>query len=76
MEIDEPRVWTLAVLYIKRLSKCMRMVESGTTLDNMAPFSRHIFVVNTDDEEGAHWFVCAFDFRVQLELFIIWVGNP
>ena len=36
METDEPRAWTLAVLYIKRLFKCMRIVESGTTLDNMA----------------------------------------
>ena len=36
MEIDEPCAWTLAVLYIKRQSKCMRRVESGTTLDNMA----------------------------------------
>ena len=58
MEIDEPRAWTMAVLYIKRLSKCMRIVESGTTLDNMAWCRRHIFVVNIDDKEGAHWFVC------------------
>ena len=54
MEIDEPRAWTLAALYIKRLSKCMRMVESGITLDNMAWCRHHIFVVNTDDKEGAH----------------------
>ena len=54
MEIHEPRVWTLAVLYIKRLSKCMRIVQSGTTLDNMAWCRRHIFVVNTNDKEGVH----------------------
>ena len=74
--IDEPHVWTVAVLYIKRPSKCMPVVESGTTLDNMAWCHRHIFVVNTDDQEGAHWFVCAFNRRVRLELFIIWVWEP
>ena len=52
MEIDEPRAWTLAVLYIKRLTKCMRKVESGTTRDNMAWCRRHIFVLNADDKEG------------------------
>ena len=76
MEIDEPHAWTLAVLCIKRLSKCMQMVESGTTLDNMVWCRRHIFVLNTNDKEGAHWFVCAFDCRVRLELFIIWVWEP
>ena len=61
--------------YIKRLSKCMRMVESGTIPDNMAWCRRHIFV-NTDDKEGAHRFVCVFDPRVRLELFMIWVWEP
>ena len=38
---------------------------------------RHIFVVNSDDKEGLHWFVCAFDCRGWLELFTIWVwGRP
>ena len=41
MEINEPHVWTLAVLYIKRALECMRRVESGTTLDNMAWYRRH-----------------------------------
>ena len=35
-EIDEPRAWTEAVVYVQRLSKCMRKVESGTTMENMA----------------------------------------
>ena len=73
MESDGLCAWTVAFLYIKRLSTCMRRVESGTTLDNMAWCRRHIFVVNSDDKEGLHWFVCAFDCRVQLELFTIWV---
>ena len=42
----------------------------------MAWCHRHIFVVNGDDQEGLHWFVCAFDCRVRLESFIIWVWEP
>ena len=71
MEIGEPRTWTLEVLYIKRLSKCMRMVQSGTTPDNMAWCRRHIFVLNCDDNDGSLWFVCAFDCRVRLERFMV-----
>ena len=76
MEIDEPRAWTLAALYIKRLSKCMLRVESGTRLDNMAWCRRHIFVVISHDTKGLQWFVCALDCRVRLELFTIWVWEP
>ena len=54
----------------------MRRVESGTRLDNMAWCRRHIFVVNSNDKEGLHWFVCAFDCRVRLELFTIWAWEP
>ena len=76
MEIDEPRVWTLALLCIKRLSRYMRRVESGERLANMRWCRRHIFVVNSDDKEGLHLFVCAFDCRAWLELFTIWVWEP
>ena len=76
MEIDEPHAWTLVVLNINRLPKCMWRVESGTTLDIMAWCRRHIFVVNTNDKEGVHWFVCALHCRVRLELFTIWVWEP
>ena len=34
------------------------------------------FCVNADDKERLHWFVCAFDCRVRLELFTIWVWEP
>ena len=54
----------------------MQMVESGTTLDNMAWCPHHIFVVSSDAKEGSHWFVCAFDCRVWLERFVIWVWEP
>ena len=64
IEIDEPRVWSLALLYIKKLSKYMQSVESGESMANMRWCRRHIFVVNSDDKEGLHWFVCGFDCRV------------
>ena len=54
IEIDEPRAWTLALLYIKRLSRYMQRVESGTRLANMTWCRRHIFVVNSNDKEGLH----------------------
>ena len=46
MESDEPRSWTLAVAYIKRVSQWMRMVESSSTLHSMALCCLHTFVVN------------------------------
>ena len=61
---------------IKRLSKYMQRVESGERMANMRWCRRHIFVVISNDKEGLHWFVCAFDCRVRLELFTIWVWEP
>ena len=54
----------------------MGRVESGTRLANMRWCRRHIFVANAADKEGLHWFLCAFDCRVRLELFTIWVWEP
>ena len=75
-EIDEPRAWTLALLYIKRLSKYMQRVESGERMTNMRWCRRHIFVVNSNDKEGLHWFVCAFDCRVRWSFSLFGFGNP
>ena len=58
MEIDESHAWTLAVAYIKRVSRWMQIVESGSTLDNVSWFRRHTFVVISDDKEGFYWFLC------------------
>ena len=33
-------------------------------------------MVTSNDKEGLHWFVCAFDCRVRLVLFIVWVWEP
>ena len=75
-EIDQPRAWSLVLRYIKRLSKYMQRVESGERMANIRWCGRHIFVVNSDDKEGLHWFVCAFDCRVRSELFTICVWEP
>ena len=42
----------------------------------MAWYYRHNSVVNSDDKEGSHWFVCAFNCRVWSECFIIWGWEP
>ena len=76
MEVDEPCACTFAVLYIKRASNCMRMVECGSTLDNMPWCLRHFLVVNSDDKQGWHWFLCAFECRVRWARCIIWVWEP
>ena len=52
-EIDEPRAWTLTLVYIKRLSKYMQRVEREG-MANMRWCRRHIFVINSDDKEELH----------------------
>ena len=42
----------------------------------MAWCRHHIFVVNSNDKEVLHWFVCAFDCLVRLELFTVLVWEP
>ena len=76
MEVDEPHVWTVALLYISRLSTYTKRVESGTRLANRRWRCHHIFMFNSDDKEGWHWFVCAFDCRVRLNCFTFWVREP
>ena len=39
-------------------------------IDNIAWCRRHTFVVNSDDKEGLHWFVCAFDCGFGLERWV------
>ena len=76
MEVDEPRVWTLAAAYIKRVFWWMQMVESGSALDDMVWCRRRTFVVNNVDKGRLHWFVCPFDCPDRLKCFIIWVWEP
>ena len=67
MESDGPR---------ESVSKWMQIFESGSTLDNIAWCCGHTNLVNNDGHQGLHWFVCAFDCRVLLKCFIIWVWEP
>ena len=53
----------------------MRIVECGSTLGYMAWYHRYLFVVTSDDKEGLHWFLCAFDYCFRLERFIIWLTH-
>ena len=64
-EIGEPRAWTRAVIYIvPHLDKMTKYKDSQATRSGLAWRRRHIFIVNSDDKEELHWFVCAMDPRV------------
>ena len=76
MEISEPRVWTVALLYIKRLLRYMQRVEPGTRVANMTWCRRHIFVGNSNDKGGLHCFVCAFDVVSGWSFSVFGFGNP
>ena len=60
-EVIEPRAWTATVAYIVSCLNIMRKYEDSTgtshTTVRLAWRHRHIFVVNSDDREGPHWFV-------------------
>ena len=34
-----------------------------------------MFIVNSDDKEGLHWFVCAMDCRVPVWAFEVWISG-
>ena len=52
----------------------MQVLDSGSTLDNMAWCCHYTFVVNSDDKEGLCPFV--YPCRVRLECYIIFVCEP
>ena len=69
MGIDDPRAWTLAVHYIKRMSSKMQAAESSLPPDDMASCRYHTLVVNSDDPVGLHWLVCGMDCCLPLSTF-------
>ena len=79
-EFEEPRAWTMAVTYIVSCLKMMRKYEDskGTnhTTVGLAWRHRHIFIVNSDDREGLHWFLCAIDRRVPIWAFKVHIWEP
>ena len=70
--------WIITVIIgvVRTLCEGAPGVDSGTRLDNMTWCRHHICVVISNDKEGLHWFVCAFNCRVRLELFTILVWEP
>ena len=63
IESDEPRALTMAILYLRNLTRSMAKVESGTHLQDVASGTpghnvawrrRHIFLVNGDHKKGLH----------------------
>ena len=79
-KVEEPRAWTMAVTYIASCLKLMRKYEDSKgnnhTTVGLAWRQRHIFLVNSDDREGLHWFLCAIDFKVQVWAFKVHIWEP
>ena len=87
-EVEEPRAWSMAVTYIVSCLKMMRKYEDSKgnnhTTIGLAWRRRHIFIVNSDDREGLHGFLCAIDCTVTVWAFkvhtwhfvvILWSGQ-
>ena len=79
-EVGEPRAWTTAVTYIVSRLKDMRRYEDskGTNHTTVVwPWRcRHIFIVNSDDRAGLHWFVCAMHCKVLVWAFKVHICEP
>ena len=79
-EVEEPRAWTMAVTYIVSCLKRMRKYEDSKGKNNttvgLASRQRHIFIVNSDDCEGLHWFLCPIDCKVPVWAFKVHIWEP
>ena len=79
-EVEEPRAWTMAVAYIASRLKRMRKYEDSKGNNHktvrLAWRQRHIFIVNSDDREGLHWFPCAIDCKVPVWAFKVHIWEP
>ena len=78
LEIDEPRLWIMAVSFILPLFCNMRAFERGQTSFHAALgwHRRHTMIVNNDDREGLHWFLCAMDCTQPVWAFRVWIWEP
>ena len=70
----------MAVTYITSRLKMMRKYEDSKghnhTTVGLAWRQRHIFIVNSDDREGLHWFLCAIDCKVPIWAFKVHIWEP
>ena len=79
-EVEEPRAWTMAVTYIASCLNRMRKYEDSKGNNHktvrLAWRRRHMFIVNSDDREGLHWFLCAIDCKVPVWAFKVHIWEP
>ena len=67
LKVDEPRAWTMVVSFILSLLLFR---------DGLGWCRRHTIIVNSDDREGLHWFLCAMDCTPPIWAFIVWIWEP
>ena len=76
-EIGDPRAWATTVVFIvSHLDKMNKCEDSQATRGGLAWGRRLLFVDNSDDKEGHHWFVCAMDCTVPVWAFKVWIWEP
>ena len=79
-EITEARAWPTTVTCIVSRLNIMKKYDGNKgishTIVGLAWTHRPIFIVNSDDREGLHWFVCAMDCKVPVWAFKVWIWEP
>ena len=79
-EVEQPRACTMAVTYIASCLKRIRKYEDNKGNNHktvgLAWRQRYIFIVNSDDREGLHWFLCAIDVKVPEWAFKVHIWEP
>ena len=75
--VGESRPWSMAVTYIVTRLKKMKRYEANMAIRGGLAWRRpHIFIVNSDNVRGFHWFVCAMDCMLPVWAFKVWIWEP
>ena len=75
--VGESRPWSMAVTYIVTRLKKMKRYEANEAIRGGLAWRRpHIFIVNSDNVRGFHWFVCAMDCMLPVWAFKVWIWEP
>ena len=72
LEVVDHHGWSIAVL--KGPQRQMQTIESGSSANYKAWRCHHTWVVNSNSEQGLHWFVCGMNCPVTS--FKGWVWEP
>ena len=64
------------VSHLNIMRKCEQSKGTNHTTDHFSWRRHHIFIVNSDDHKGLHWFVCAMDCRVLVWAFKVHIWEP